>query len=127
MTRKTGNFFYQLSRISTVGPNSFDPSETTNQNTAQEITCTIPILNRRFGDGYAQQETVSVYQHVSFPSDHLFARIIATYSGLASCSNALTVEDRSGRGFFFPHSVRAKSLSASWTCCQIPSFVHRLK
>jgi hypothetical protein len=127
VTRKTRDILDQLSRISSVGPDPLQPSESANQNSAQQVTRSIPILDGRLGDGDPQQESVGVYQHVSFPSNHLFARIIATYSGLASCSNALAVEDRSGRGFFLPLSERARSRNASWTFCQIPSFAHSLK
>ena len=72
-----------------------------NEKTAQEIARAVTIQPGCLGDGDPQQETESVYQHVSFPSNHLLAHIIATYSGLASCANALATKDRSGRGFFY--------------------------
>ena len=127
VARKTGNVLDQLSRLSSVGPDPLQPSEAANQNPAQQGTRSIPILDGRFRAQEPQQESVDVYQHMSFPSNHLFARIIATSSGLASCSNALAVEDRSGRGSFQPLSERARSRRASWTSCLIPSFAHSLK
>ena len=100
VTWKTGNVLDRLSLISSVGPYPLQPSETASQNKAQQVARSVPILDRCLGDRDPQQGAVGVYQHVSFPSNHLLARIVATYSGLASCSNAFAVEDRSGRGFF---------------------------
>lgn len=46
-------------------------------------------------------ETEGVYQDVSLSSCDLLTRIKATNSGLDRCPNALAIEDRSSRGFFY--------------------------
>jgi hypothetical protein len=49
-----------------------------------------------------QDQPQRVHQKVSLASQDLLARIVAAHSSVVRYFNALRVEDRSGRGFFFP-------------------------
>ena len=103
------NFANQFSGVSTVGPNHLQPAEGLLEFLKQEESGSVTILHIRRGDVEEKNEAESVYQNVSFSSCNFLTRIITTNSGVASCANALAVNDRSGRGFFFPALSRARS------------------
>lgn len=50
----------------------------------------------------AQNQSEGVHQQMPFSSADLLASIEAPLAGLANHLNALAVDDRSGRGFFYP-------------------------
>ena len=108
-----GDLLHQLAAIAPVRPDEFQPAVGGGEQSQQQAG-TIPILRVGRGDLQREQEAEGVYQDVSLSSCNFLTRIKATKSGLASCANALAIEDRSGRGFFFPALSRAASRIESW-------------
>lgn len=103
----------QFSGIAPIRPDPLQPSITIAQCGKQQPG-TIAILNICSGDLQVKDEAERIYQDVSLSSCNFLTRIKATKSGLASCANALAIEDRSSRGFFLPLLTRAKSRMAWW-------------
>ncbi len=85
--------------VATVGPDAPQPPVTLPQGCEQQSGA-IAILH--IGRMHADQEDQSqgVDQRMSLSSRHLLASIVSANSALFSCSHALRVENRSGRGFF---------------------------
>src|SRR5690606_39630104 len=97
--------------IAAIRPDLLEPAVGGGEN-GQQQTGTIPVLHVGGRDPQREDEAEGVYQDVSLSSCNFLTRIKATKSGLASCANALAVDDRSGRGFFFPSLSRARSRMA---------------
>lgn len=104
------SFLFKLPRVATVRPDQLEPAERGCQH-GEEQAGAIPVLHIRRGDFQGQDVAERIYQDVSLSSCNFLTRIKATKSGLASCANALTIDNRSGRGFFLPCASRAMSLS----------------
>ena len=94
----------ELSRIASVGKNLAHPAEA--QQGGQQEFRSIAILERGTVDDDRKDQSEGIYQKVSFSSVDLLASVIATFSGLLSHFNTLAVDNRSGRGFFFPPLTR---------------------
>jgi len=111
--------FQQVARISSIGPNLSQPAEP--GSLFQEQLGSVSVLYASGVNADSQNQTQGIYQKMSFSSHDLFACIKAALSGLASHLNALAVNGRSRRGFFFPLLVRTRSRRASLICCHTPS------
>ena len=111
----------QCARITAVGPNAAQPTETVTQGGEQQAGA-VAVL--QVGRMHADQENQSqgIDQKVSLSSCHLLASIVAANSSLLSCAHALRVEDRSGGGFFFPAFRRTASRNASLSWVHTPCF-----
>lgn len=73
----------------------------------------VAILNVGRMHHHRENQTQRVHQEMSFSSQDLLACIVAAHSSVVRYFNALAVEDRSGRGFFFPLLSRTASRSES--------------
>ena len=112
MARQVRDLAFQRSGIASIGPDLLDPTEAPGQQPGEQGTRSVPVLNACRGDRQAENKALRVYQDVSLSSCNFLTRIKTTNSGLASCSNALAIEDRSRGGFFLPAATRARSRSA---------------
>ena len=100
----------ELAGVAAVGEDLAHPAKV-QQGREQQLGA-VTILHGGAMDDYGQNQSQSVDQKVSVSSLDLLASIIATFSGLLSHLNALTVDNRSTRGFFFPLASRTPSRSA---------------
>jgi hypothetical protein len=109
--RQVCDLSFEGTGVPAIGPDFLQPAVTAGQWRKQQAR-PIPVLH--VGGRHLQRQQVSqrVYQDVSLSSCNFLTRIKATKSGLASCPNALAVEDRSSRGFFLPCLSRARSRRA---------------
>ena len=108
MSFELGYFLHQLAGIASVGPDPLEPAVGGGEARHQQAG-SITVLHVGGSHLEGEDEAEGVYQDVSLSSCNLLTRIIATNSGLASCANALAIENRSGRGFFLPTLSRARS------------------
>lgn len=111
----------QRARVAAVGPDATQPPEALPQGCEQQAGA-IAILH--VGRMHADQEDQAqgVDQKMSLSSRHLLASIVSANSALLSCSHALRVENRSGRGFFLPTRRRTASRNASLSWAHTPCF-----
>ena len=87
----------------------------------------LSVLNGRRMHDDMEDQPQRVHQEMSFASQHLLACIVAAHASVVSHFNALRVEDRSGRGFFFPLRRRTRSRRVSCIFCQRPSRLQTMK
>lgn len=99
-----------IAGITAVNPDEAQPAESTAE-LLQHETGSIAILQVGRMDHHGQNQTHRVNQEVALSSHDLLARIVAAHSAVVSHFNALAVEDRSSRGFFFPLLSRTASRS----------------
>lgn len=100
----------ELARVSAIGEDLSHPAKV-QQGRQQELGA-VTILQGGAMHHDGENQSQSVDQEVSFSSVDLLASIIAAFSGLLSHFNALAVDNRSARGFFFPLARRTPSRSA---------------
>ena len=91
--------FQQAAGISSIGPYLAQPAEP--GRLFQEQLGSLSVLDASGVNADSQDQAQGIYQKMSFSSHDLFACIKAALSGLASHLNALAVNGRSRRGFFF--------------------------
>ena len=116
----------ELARVTRVGPD-FGEATKTEFGPAQQRFGTVAILHAGGRDFHAEQPTERVGQEVPFASFDLLVGGVAARAALAGGLDALAVEERRGRGFFFPALGRAWSRNRSPIHSHKPSLVQRRK
>jgi hypothetical protein len=101
MARQAGHFPFELPGVAAVGPDPLEPAVGFGEAWEQQAR-SVPVLDVGGCDLQRENEAAGVYQDVPLSPCNFLTRIKATKSGLASCANALAIEDRSSRGFFYP-------------------------
>ncbi len=91
----------QFSRVAAIDKDTTQPTKALRKDREDQFG-SVPILDGRRVDDHMQDQAQRVHQEVSFASQDLLARIVATHSSVVRYFNALRIEDRSARGFFFP-------------------------
>ena len=99
-------------RVAPVDPDQAQPTEGRGQFLEHQAGA-VAILNVAGMNHHGQDQTQRIHQEMSLSSHNLFACIVAAHSSVVRYFNALTVEDRSGRGFFFPLLSRTASRKVS--------------
>ena len=99
---------HQFSRVTAVGKNASQPTKTLQKHRQDQLRA-VTILDRRRMNDYVQDQTQRINQEMSLSSHDLLSRIIAAHSSVVRCFNALRIDDRSSRGFFFPLRSRTRS------------------
>src|ERR1700722_12529291 len=94
--------------IAAIDPYYSQPAESYRELFEHEASA-IAILDVGRMDYHSQNQTQRVNQDMALSSHDLFACIVAAPSSVVRCFNALAVEDRSSRGFFFPLWSRTAS------------------
>jgi len=102
----------RVTGIASVDPDQTQPTEGQFQLLEHQASA-LAILNVGGMNDHGQNQTQRIHQEMSFSSHDLFACIVAAHSSVVRYLNALTVEDRSGRGFFFPLLSRTASRKVS--------------
>ena len=97
----------ELAGIAAVGEDLAHPAKV--EQGRQEQLGALTILQGGAVDHDGENQSQSVDQEVSFSSVDLLASVVATFSGLLSHFNALAVDNRSTRGFFFALASRTPS------------------
>lgn len=100
------------SGVSAIGPDPADPAEGLLQR-AQDLPGPIPVLDRGWVNHAEEHESKRVHEYMPLPSLNLLSCIIAANSAVASSLDALRVDDRGRRGFFFP--LRKRTYPRSWS------------
>jgi hypothetical protein len=89
----------ELSGIAAVSEDPAHPAEV--EQSGEQKLGSITVLQSGAVHNHRKDQSQGVDQKVSFSSVDLLASVIATFSGLLSHLDALTVDNRSSRGFFF--------------------------
>ncbi len=110
----------KLSRVTAVGEDAAQPAKPFQKNCQNQLRA-LAILDGCRMDDDVQDQTQRINQEMSLASHNLLSRIIAAHSSVVRCLNALRIDDRSGRGFFFPLRSRTRSRRESWMVCHSPS------
>ena len=98
--------------ITSIDPDQAQPAKRRRE-LPQHQARAVAILNVGRVNHHRQNQTQRIHQEMSLSSHDLFARIVAAHSSVVRYLNALAVEDRSGRGFFFPLLSRTASRKES--------------
>ena len=107
--------------VAAVSPDAPQPPEAFTQ-FVQEQASSIAVLHVGWMHADQEDQSQGVDQKMSLSSRHLLASIVSTNSALLSCSHALRIENRSGRGFFLPACTRTASRNASLSRAHTPCF-----
>ena len=98
--------------ITSINPDEAQPTKGRGQLSEHQAGA-IAILNVGRMHDHGQNQTQRIHQEMSLSSQDLLACIVAAHSSVVRYFNALAVEDRSGRGFFFPLWSRTASRKES--------------
>ena len=110
---------HQGSGVTSIDEDAAQPAEAFQEHRQNQFG-SVAVLEGRRMHHHVQDQTQRIHQEVSFASQNLLARIVAAHSSVVRYFNALRIEDRSGRGFFFPLRRRTWSRRVSWILCQRP-------
>ena len=102
----------RVSGIAAIDPNQAQPTEVRRQ-LLEDQASTVAVLDIGGMNDHGQNQTQRINQEMSFSSHDPLACIVAAHSSVVRYLNALAVEDRSGRGFFFPLLRRTASRKES--------------
>jgi len=98
--------------ITSIDPDQAQPTKGPLQLLEHQASA-IAILNIARMNHHGQNQTQRINQEMPLSSHDLLACIVAAHSSVVRYLNALAVEDRSGRGFFFPLLSRTASRNES--------------
>src|SRR5260221_9138005 len=101
-----------VTSVASIHPDESQPTEGCRQFLEHQAR-SVAVLNIGGMNDHRQNQTKRVHQEMSFSSHDLLACIVAAHSSVIRYLNALAVEDRSGRGFFFPLLSRTASRKES--------------
>ena len=110
----------QFPGISSIDKDAAQPAKALQENRQDEFG-SVAILNGGRMDHDMQNQAQRVHQKMALASQDLLACIVAAHSSVVRYFNALRIEDRSTRGFFFPLRRRTWSRRVSCIFCQSPS------
>ena len=99
MPRQAGHFTFELPGVAAIDPDPLEPALGLGEAWKPQAGF-VAVLDLGGGDFQHEDEAAGVYQDMSLSSCNFLTRSKATKSGLASCTNALAIEDHSGRGLF---------------------------
>ncbi len=102
----------RIAGVASIDPNQTQPTKGGRQ-LLQHQAGAIAILDVGGVHDHRQNQTQRINQEMALSSHDLLARIVAAHSSVVRYFNALAVEDRSGRGFFFPLLSRTASRKES--------------